>query len=97
MVVKEKQDEVGGSTYYKKAYSLETTTLENLEADEEPKDEKIPVCWTRGGGGPLRRQRHEVSQSQTYSWETTTSEKLVAEDTPHAFQPAFTVVLNATF
>ena len=82
VVIKEKQGEVRGPTNFKRTYSSETTTLEKLEADEEPEDDEIPVSWTRGGGRPLRRHRHEafVRRKKTYSRETTTSVKLLVED-----------------
>ena len=81
-VVKEKQVEVGGTIDYKWTFSSETTTLEKVEADEEPEEDKFPVCWMRGGGGPLRRQQHEAfaRSRKTYSREIITSEKLVVED-----------------
>ena len=50
VVVEEKQGEVEGSTDYKRTYSSETTTLEKLEAEKEPEDDKIPVCWRRSVG-----------------------------------------------
>ena len=56
--------------------------MEKLEAHKEPKDDKIPVCWTRSGGGPPRKQRHEVfvRSKRTYSRETSPSDKLVVEE-----------------
>ena len=63
VVVEEKLGAVGGSTDYKETYSSKHTTLEKL--DMEPEEEEIPVCWTKGGREPLRRQHPEVFQSQT--------------------------------
>ena len=56
VVEEEKHGEVGGTIDSKK-----TNILKKLMTDKEHKDE-LPVCRMRGGGGPLRRQHHEVFQ-----------------------------------
>ena len=44
VVDEERQGEVREPTTFKRSYSLETTTLEKLEAGDEPKDDENPCC-----------------------------------------------------